>query len=62
MRGALWSLGRAVGDWEAALELADGRGVLMTHAELGTMTVLDVILIRAHDVHHHAHDVRRILA
>jgi hypothetical protein len=62
VHGALWSLQRAVGDWEAALELAGGRDFAMTHPELGTMTRLDVVLIRAHDVHHHAQDVRRSVA
>ena len=59
VKGALWSLNRAVGDWRAALELADGGEFVMMHPELGAMTMLDVILIRAHDVHHHAFDVRR---
>lgn len=62
VRGALWSLGRAVNDWNAALELVDGDNFAMSHPELGVMTILDVILIRAHDVHHHAHDVQRCLA
>jgi DinB family protein len=59
VRGALWSLQRAVGDWRAALELVDRDEFVMTHRELGTMTALDVILIRAHDVNHHAWDIGR---
>jgi hypothetical protein len=59
VKGALWSLARAVGDWEAALQLTDGRNFAMSHPELGVMTLLDVILIRAHDVHHHARDIQR---
>jgi hypothetical protein len=61
VRGALWSLGRAAGDWQAALQLADGSELVMTHSELGKMTIRDVTLIRAHDVHHHAQDVQRSL-
>jgi hypothetical protein len=59
VRGALWSLERAVGDWQAAVELAASHGAVMTHAELGLMTVLDVTRIRAHDVNHHAGDIQR---
>ena len=59
VRGALWSLERAVGDWQAAVELAASRGAVMNHAELGEMTVLDVTRIRAHDVNHHACDIER---
>src|SRR4051794_5175820 len=62
VRGALWSLERAVGDWQAAVELAESRSAVMTHAELGEMTVLDVTRIRAHDVHHHARDIEHSLA
>jgi len=61
VRGALWSLGRAVGDWQAAIALAAERGIVMVHPELGEMTVLDVTLIRAHDIDHHARDIRRSL-
>jgi hypothetical protein len=57
IRGALWSLGRAVGDWQAAVALASESGTVVRHDELGTMTVDDVIRVRAHDVTHHAHDV-----
>jgi hypothetical protein len=61
VRGALWSLGRAVSDWRAALELVDRDEFVMIHRELGAMTARDVVLIRAHDVHHHASDVVRSL-
>jgi DinB superfamily len=59
VRGALWSLQRAVGDWQAAGLLATENDTVMTHPELGAMTLLDVTLIRAHDVHHHAQDIQR---
>ena len=61
IRGALWSLGRAVSDWQVALALAADGNVVMAHPELGEMTVLDVTRIRAHDIHHHERDVRRSL-
>jgi hypothetical protein len=62
VRGALWSLERAAGDWQAAVDLAASREAVMTHAELGEMTVLDVTRIRAHDVNHHADDIARSVA
>ena len=61
VRGALWALGRAVDDWNAALQLVDGSDFAMMHNELGVMTILDVVLIRAHDVHHHGQDIQRSL-
>jgi hypothetical protein len=62
IRGALWSLGRAVVDWQVAVELAAEQDVVMAHPELGEMTVLDVTRIRAHDIHHHERDLQRSLA
>lgn len=60
--GALWSLQRAAGDWQAALALVpDDDEFMMTHPELGAMKIGEVILIRAHDVQHHAHDIQRSL-
>jgi hypothetical protein len=61
IKGALWSLRRAVGDWQAAVDLITRHQGTMTHAELGTMTLRDVVIIRAHDVHHHEFDIRRSL-
>ena len=62
IRGARWSLRRAVADWEAAVELAIARDVAMVHPELGLMSLHDVVLIRAHDVTHHTRDIERSLA
>jgi hypothetical protein len=61
IRGALWSLDRAVGDWQAAVTLATDAGAIVDHEELGSMTVLDVVRIRAHDVVHHTGDIERSL-
>jgi hypothetical protein len=62
VRGALWSLERAVLDWSAAVELASTTGFTMAHPEVGEMSLHDVVLIRAHDVTHHTRDVERSLA
>ena len=61
IRGALWSLGRAVGDWQAALALASEGNTVVLHDELGAMTVVDVVRVRAHDVTHHTHDIEQSL-
>ena len=59
---ALWTIGRAVGDWQAAIALAGTAPFTMIHEELGHLTLADVILIRAHDVVHHAWDIERTLS
>jgi len=58
---ARWSLERAVGDWHAALELAGDMPFAMPHEEMWTMSLEDVIRIRAHDVFHHTWDIDRTL-
>jgi hypothetical protein len=62
VRTALWSLERAVLDWRTAVALADPEAFAMRHEEMGTMSLHDVVNIRAHDVTHHIYDVERILA
>ena len=59
---ALWSIGRSVGDWRAAIALAGTNPFTMVHEELGSLTLADVILIRAHDVVHHSWDIERTQA
>ena len=61
LAAALWSLERAVGDWRAAMQLVGQDPFVMRHEELGSMDRDDVVRIRAHDVVHHVHDIRRIL-
>lgn len=61
LAAALWSLERSIGDWHAAIALAGQGPFLMRHEELGPMNLDDVVRIRAHDVVHHLHDIRRIL-
>lgn len=62
VRGALWSLDRALDDWRAALQLVADGDFLMLHDELGALSLLDVTRIRAHDVAHHADDIQRIVS
>jgi hypothetical protein len=59
LQGALWSLGRAVEDWKAAILLAMERNAVLQHPERGPQTVEDVALTNAHDAHHHVWDIRR---
>lgn len=59
LAAALWSLRRAVGDWQEALRLASQKGVVLHHPERGEQTVLDVLCNNAHESHHHAFDIER---
>lgn len=59
---ALWSLERAVASWSDAVTVALDRGVVLHHAARGVQRAEDVARNNAHDAHHHAWDVRRILA
>jgi hypothetical protein len=56
--GALWSLDRAVEDWESAILLAQHAGVTLVHPDRGEQTLLDVVRSNAHDACHHGWDVR----
>ena len=55
-------MSRAVGDWQAAIALGGTGPFTLIHEEVGSMTLPDVVLIRAHDVVHHAWDIERTLA
>jgi hypothetical protein len=59
VEGALWSLGRAVDDWKAAVLLAGERKVAIQHPERGPQTVEDIALTNAHDAYHHVWDIQR---
>jgi hypothetical protein len=61
IEGALWSLERAVRDWQDAVELATKAGVVLSHPERGDQTVLDVSRNNAHDAYHHRWDIERSL-
>jgi len=59
---ALWSLGRATGDWQEALPMIGERSdVAFEHPAMGSYTVADVTTQVGHDLFHHQDDVRRIL-
>jgi DinB superfamily len=61
LAAALWSLGRGLGDWQAAVTRVPATGVVISHPERGGMDLGDVARAVAHDTHHHAWDIRRSL-
>jgi hypothetical protein len=62
LAGGLWSLRRSVGDWQAAMALAAPERRPLQHPDQGALPLDEVLRIVAHEVHHHALDVERILA
>lgn len=58
---ALWSLRHAATAWAEALTSALDDEVVLRHAARGTQRAEDVARNNAHDGHHHAWDVGRIL-
>jgi hypothetical protein len=60
--GALWSLGRAVGDWQAAEQLAESAVVTLAHPEQGPLPLDDVRRIMAHEIEHHLADLILIVS
>jgi hypothetical protein len=60
--GALWSLGRAVGDWQAAEELAESAVVRLAHPDQGSLLLDDVRRIMAHEIEHHVADLILIVS
>jgi hypothetical protein len=61
LTGALWALERAVGDWKAAEKLADLSGATLNHPEQGPLGLDEIRRIMAHEVEHHATDLRLII-
>jgi hypothetical protein len=59
--GALWSLRQAARAWADAVELAGAHGVVLVHPDRGEITAADVARANAHDAHHHAWDLARII-
>jgi len=55
--GALWSLGRAVGDWQSAEQLAESAEVTLAHPVQGPLPLDDVRRIMAHEIEHHIADL-----
>jgi hypothetical protein len=62
LQGALWSLGRAVGDWQAAEKLAESAVVALIHPEQGSLPLDDVRRIMAHEIVHHIADLTYIVS
>ena len=62
LAGALWSLERAAGDWQAAAELAQSAGVTLDHPEQGHLSLNEVRQIIAHEIKHHAADLTLIIS
>ena len=60
--GAFWSLGRAVGDWQAAEQLTESAVVSLAHPEQGSLPLDDVRRIMAHEIEHHAADLMLIVS
>jgi len=59
--GSLWSLGHAARQWVEAMDLAVTAGVVLQHAGRGHQEPDDIARNNAHDVYHHAWDIRRTL-
>ncbi len=58
---ALWSLGRAVDDWQLAVGRSSPTGTVVIHPERGEQSLSDVVVSNAHDCLHHLWDVERSL-
>lgn len=62
LASALWSLGRAIADWMAAIDQAGEADVVLQHPERGDLALADVVRSNAHDAFHHGWDIRRSVA
>lgn len=61
LAAALWSVGRARGDWLAAVDDVPREGIVVVHRERGDMLLDDIARSVAHDAFHHVWDIRRSL-
>jgi len=61
LQGALWSLGRAAGDWVVAVGAASHSGASLVHRDRGPQSLLDTMRNNAHDAFHHRWDLARIV-
>ena len=57
----LWSLDRASGDWQVAIEETAAGGVVPIHPDRGEQTLTAVVRSNAHDGFHHRWDIERSL-
>lgn len=62
LAGALWSLDNSVAAWTTAMSRGFERDLVLQHEVRGEQTVGETAVANAHDAHHHAWDVERILA
>jgi hypothetical protein len=58
---ALWSLSRSVDDWLRAVAAGDAADVALVHSELGSLRLVDLVRMNAHDAVHHRWDIRRTM-
>jgi hypothetical protein len=61
LQAALWSLERAVGEWQLAVADAGAAEVTLIHPDRGEQSLVDVIRSNAHDAIHHQWDIQRSL-
>jgi hypothetical protein len=61
LQAALWSLERAVGEWQRAVADAAAAGIGLIHPDRGEQSLVDVVRSNAHDARHHQWDIQRSL-
>lgn len=61
LAAAVWSIGRARGDWMAGVDCVSREGIVVVHRERGEMFLEDIARSVAHDAFHHAWDILRSL-
>lgn len=59
LEAGMWSLGRAVTAWVAAVEQARAADAVLRHPERGDLAVTDVVRANSHDAFHHGWDIQR---
>lgn len=62
LAGAMWALQQSSAAWVQVLTAAVDADVVLSHATRGEQRAADVASNNAHDAHHHAWDIGRILA
>jgi hypothetical protein len=61
LAAALWSIGRAREDWQAAVALVARQEIIVIHRQRGEMLLEDIARSVTHDAFHHAWDIPRSL-
>jgi hypothetical protein len=62
LTAALWSLSRSVDDWVHAVAAGHAADVALVHSELGSLRLVDLVRMNAHDAVHHRWDIQRTVA